>query len=169
MQAGGAVLVGNCFADGHSRAPCLIGSHAYRVDGIVKTLKEEKQDAVSKYASTSGRITPARGNVDGHMRARGESALRRDDPCGLVRCRLWPPDIRRKTSPRSRERAGDLQSSRSTPSPSMGARVHQENGEEQFRWGAACAFSGRVEHVARSREFYAPLGDVSPGMLGMGD
>ena len=62
----------------------LRDSDMYRVDDLVRKVKAWPQDAVLKKTPISRPITPARGAVDGRMRARGRKAH-----CGTMTLANW--------------------------------------------------------------------------------
>ena len=57
-----------------ARANPLYDSDIYRISDLVETERGWQQVTVSRYASTHHSASPARGDVDGRMRARGEKA-----------------------------------------------------------------------------------------------
>ena len=68
-----------------ARANSLLGSNAYPINELVITEKGRQRAKVSEYATKSRPITPARGDVDGRTRARGEKVH-----CGTMALAGWP-------------------------------------------------------------------------------
>ena len=77
----------------------LQGSDIYRVDDLAKTEEEWRQATVLRYACSSHRRAPARGDFDGRMRARGGGMQ-----CGAMSTEGWSDAAYGDQSPEGRRR-----------------------------------------------------------------